>query len=179
MKKALKFSLLLSVLLPTTACGSLQDVNHKWCPPETIVEPAPKLAVAQPTTERIDLAADVLFEFNKATPHDLLPAGKDTLDKHIKSVATGYSSVDKINVVGYPDRLGSESYNHKLGLERAKAVQDYLRAGGVSCELTVSSRGGQEPVTTDCLRNKATQSLKACLQPDRRVTLEITGLKKR
>lgn len=44
--------------------------------------------------------------------------------------------------------------------------------------MEVASAGESQPKTTNCVGNKATATLIACLQPDRRVEVDVTGVKK-
>ncbi|MFV0284648.1 MAG: OmpA family protein, partial [Castellaniella sp.] len=85
---------------------------------------------------------------------------------------------DAIELEGHTDRLGSESYNQRLSQARAETVQRYLRSRGVQAPMTAVGRGESQPVTTGCQGNRASQQLIACLQPDRRVVVRITGVKK-
>ena len=84
-----------------------------------------------------------------------------------------------ISVEGNTDRLGSENYNQKLSEERADAVKAYLTtsAGIDPRKISSTGRGETNPVTQprDCKGNKPTAALIACLQPDRRVDVEVTG----
>ena len=81
----------------------------------------------------------------------------------------------RVLLTGHTDRLGSEAYNQTLGLQRAQTVKEYLQNKGVQSPISVKSAGVWGPVTTDCVGNQATAALKACLQPDRRVAVDITG----
>ena len=165
--------LTIGLSLSLSAVAGARDVDHKWCPPETPVPPAP---VAQ--TERVNLSADALFRFDKAASTDLLPAGKTTLDKLGDALRTEYAVIDGISLVGHTDRLGNDKYNYNLGLQRAKTVKSYLQNLGVTAPISVASAGETQP-TTNCPGTKATAELKACLQPDRRVSVDITGTRKK
>lgn len=44
--------------------------------------------------------------------------------------------------------------------------------------ISTASAGKGQPVTNGCFDVKQREELKACLQPDRRVTVEITGITK-
>jgi OOP family OmpA-OmpF porin len=160
-----------SMALMLSACSSLRDVDHKWCPPDV---PTPVKPVVG--TERVNLAADALFSFDKASSTDLLPAGKATLDQLAQTLKDGYVQVNSIALIGHTDRLGNEQYNYKLGLRRAETVKAYLQSRGVTAPMSVSSAGETQP-TTNCLGTKSTAALKACLQPDRRVVIDITGIR--
>ena len=169
-------------LLILAMCFSIisvsKDVDQKWCPPkEEKVVVAPPV-VEKPVVEVINLSADALFKFDKSTIDEMLPEGKSTLDNLIKQVTEGYVSIDSIILVGHTDRLGSETYNYDLGLKRAQTVKTYLEQNGVTAPMTASSAGETQPITTTCVGTKSTTELKACLQPDRRVTVQITGIKK-
>ena len=158
------------LVLSLSACAWVRDVDHKWCPPEVV---APIAA-----TERVNLAADALFSFDKASSADLLPAGKVTLEKLAATLKDGYVQVDKIALIGHTDRLGNDQYNYQLGLRRSKTVKAYLLSLGVTAPISTASAGETQPIT-NCIGVKPTPALKACLQPDRRVAVEITGVRKK
>ncbi|MFC3903147.1 OmpA-OmpF porin, OOP family [Acinetobacter marinus] len=143
--------------------------------PEPVPVPPPAPRVEQ---ETINLAADALFKFNGSSVSDLLPQGRATLDQVVDAVNGNYTTINTIDITGHTDRLGSEKYNYELGMKRAQTVQQYLATRGLQTQMNVASAGETQPVTTNCTGTKATAELKACLQPDRRVTLQITGVKK-
>ncbi len=142
------------------------------------VEGKPAVVAAVPAqAERINLSADALFPFDKGSSRDLLPAGKAQLDKLATALTTGYAKVERIHLVGHTDRLGNEAYNSNLGLQRAQAVKDYLQSQGVNAAMTVATAGKSQPVSQGCTGANSAE-LKACLQPDRRVSIDIYGVKK-
>jgi outer membrane protein OmpA-like peptidoglycan-associated protein len=139
--------------------------------------------ISQPTiqveSEEITLGADVLFRFDGSKMADLLPNGRQELEALIDSINERYSTLNHINIVGHTDRLGSDSYNLALGLDRAETIKKYFRDLGVSESIMmVTSAGETKPVTDGCYSTKQLGALKSCLQPDRRVVFEITGIKK-
>ena len=132
-----------------------------------------------PPPEYINLAADTLFKFDKFKAEDLLPAGRAKLDEVANVIRNGYVSVSAIELIGHTDRLGSDQYNYTLGMNRAKTVREYLVTRGVSpAILTHSSSGESQPVTDGCQGVTPRAKLIECLQPDRRVTVAISGVKK-
>ena len=141
------------------------------CEPK--VAPAP-VAAPKPTGEKITVAADALFDFDKAV---LRPEGKAKLDELVSKA--GAIKLEVILVVGHTDRIGSDSYNQKLSERRAAAVKSYLVSKGIEANrVYTEGKGEKQPVTGDkCKGNKATKELKACLQPDRRADIEIIGTK--
>jgi OmpA-OmpF porin, OOP family len=144
--------------------------------------PAAKPAPAAPptpakTVEKITLNASALFRFDKRSQADLLPQGKSELDQLAERIRQVYASVESISLTGYTDRLGSASYNAKLSQDRADTVKAYLQSKGVNAPMTTAGRGPAEPVV-QCAGSKPTPKLTECLQPNRRVEIVITGIKK-
>lgn len=123
---------------------------------------------------KVTFSADSLFDFDRAS---IKPAGQRDLDKFaadLKGV-----NFDVIKVTGHTDRIGSHAYNLKLSMRRAEAVSHYLvaSAGIPAGKMAVKGVDGADPVTKpgDCVGKKATKKLVACLQPDRRVEIEVSG----
>jgi OOP family OmpA-OmpF porin len=140
-------------------------------PPKPAPAPAPAPA-PKPAAEKITLAADALFDFDKAV---LLPAGTAKLDE--LSVKFRDLKLEVIVAVGHADRFGSDDYNQKLSEKRAEAVKAYLVGKGVEPNRVYSEgKGKKQPVTTSdqCKGGKSKKVLE-CLQPDRRVEIEVIG----
>ena len=139
--------------------------------------PTPELK-PQPPAETINMSADALFRFNGGGSNDLLPKGQQELAALAQHLQSSYTKIDQISLIGHTDRLGSESYNQQLGLQRAQTVRGYLIDQGLPAELLhYRSAGETQPVTDGCHHVTERRALQACLQPDRRVTLEIIGQK--
>ena len=139
--------------------------------PEAIKPPADKTGVVG---EKVSVAADALFDFNKAV---LRPEGKAKLD----DVAAKAKAIklEMILAVGHTDRIGGEAYNQKLSEKRAAAVKTYLVSKGIEANrVYTEGKGKKQPKTGDtCKGTKKSKSLIDCLQPDRRVDIEILGTK--
>lgn len=156
--------------------------------PEPKIEPAPTPAPApapaplaapeppRPVIEKVTLSTDVLFDFNKA---ELRESGKQKLDELIARVKD--ADVDEIVAIGHADRIASDDYNQKLSEARAQAVRDYLaQAGAKGNAITAQGKGESQPVTgDDCKKmgpeRASNKKLVSCLQPDRRVEIEVLG----
>jgi len=133
----------------------------------------------QETTVQINLAADTLFKFDGSSLNDLLPKGREEVLNVASQISSRFVSVSQIKLTGHTDRLGSDQYNQKLGQNRANTVRELLVNNGVAAQIvSTASAGEHEPVTNGCFDVKQREALHACLQPDRRVTVEITGLSK-
>ncbi len=135
--------------------------------------PAPAPAPApKPAAEKVTLAADALFDFDKAV---LRSEGKAKLDDVAGKM--GEIKLEVIIAVGHADRFGSEAYNQQLSERRAAAVKDYLVAKGVEANRVYTEGKGSKQPVTDAKLCAGAKSKKVvdCLQPDRRVEVEIIG----
>ena len=136
---------------------------------------APAAAAVKPTGEKVTVAADALFDFNKAV---LRPEGKAKLDELVSKANA--IKLEVILAVGHTDRLGGDAYNQKLSEKRAAAVKEYLVAKGIEANrVYTEGKGEKQPVTGGkCGKSeKKTKALIDCLQPDRRVDIEVIGTK--
>jgi OOP family OmpA-OmpF porin len=149
--------------------------------PAEVCNPPVKAAAAgaaaggpKPSGEKITVAADALFDFNKAT---LRPEGKAKLDELVGKAKA--IKLEVILVVGHTDRIGGDAYNQKLSEKRAAAVKEYLVAKGIEANrVYTEGKGEKQPVTGDkCKGNGKSKALIDCLQPDRRADIEIIGTK--
>jgi outer membrane protein OmpA-like peptidoglycan-associated protein len=112
----------------------------------------------------------VYFAFNQA---GLSPEMKQRLDG-LASTLTTDSQVKGAHIVGYADKIGNANYNEKLSKKRADNVRQYLVARGLINTSVADTRwfGASNPAT-DCSSKLKRPELIACLQPDRRVEVEI------
>lgn len=179
------------------ACAVAAPASTIVAPPTTVPMPVPAAVPAvvpapvvvtppvitapvikEPTKEIFQLTTDALFAFDKSGANDLLPGGLDRLAE-IAARIKSYSSISKIAVVGHADRLGTVAYNDALSYRRAAAVLSHLEGLGVNPRHKEAiGRGSREPVTRNCVGTQQTPALVSCLQADRRVTIEITGIAK-
>ena len=148
-----------------------------------VFQEAPVVVIVAPPVEapaadrlRVSLNADVLFGFDKAS---ISPAGKSELDKFAADLnGTDY---DHISIEGHTDRIGSHAYNDKLSLQRADAVKEYLvsRDAIPANKITTVGKGSSQPLTAagTCKGLPTSAAAIACLEPDRRVDLDVMGSK--
>ncbi len=137
--------------------------------------PAPMLA-SKPVAEKVTLSADTLFDFDKSTLRSEGKAKLDDLVDKLKAVA-----VQTIIDIGYTDRIGSKAYNLKLSKRRADTVKAYLVSKGVPADrILAKGKGKADPVTRPGQCNgHVSRKLIQCLQPDRRVEIEVIGTRTR
>ena len=146
------------------------------------VAPPPPPPPPRYVPKKVTFSADSLFAFDRA---DINPAGRKQLDELAADLKG--AQYDTIMVTGHSDRIGSHSYNMALSSRRAEAVKNYLvmSAGIPADRITARGVDGSEPVTkagecpaTSSRRgSKQRAQLIACLQPDRRVEVEVNGTK--
>lgn len=147
-------------------------------PPPAPKKETPKPAVKAPPEkllpQKINFAADALFDFDRA---ELKPEGKAMLDDLARLLQGAKYEV--ILAIGHADRIGTVQYNQKLSERRAETVKKYLVAKGIEPNrVYAEGKGKSQPVTkpSQCtVKNR--KALIACLQPDRRVDVEVTGTK--
>ena len=80
-------------------------------------------------------------------------------------------------MIGHTDRLGSDAYNQALSEQRARTVADYLIAKGLFADkVRAEGQGESSPVTGGSCPDGAKAQMIACLAPDRRVEVRLTGV---
>ncbi|MDP9878360.1 outer membrane protein OmpA-like peptidoglycan-associated protein [Variovorax boronicumulans] len=141
-------------------------------PAATPIPASTKLAPPQ----KVTLNADGLFRFDGASLTDLQPAGRTRLEHLAVELRNNFRSLHYIVVTGHTDRLGGDAYNEALSLERANTVRDLLVQQGLDRKLIrTAGMGKRQPVVSDCEGSRSTPTLLQCLQPNRRVELDIAG----
>ncbi|MDZ4076746.1 MAG: outer membrane beta-barrel protein [Hylemonella sp.] len=161
--------------------GKQQEPAPPAPAPAPVAEAAQPAPVAAPVPvppprvlKRVVIAVDNDFDFDKVS---LSASGKRELDSFSRDLKG--LQYDRITVIGNTDRIGTESYNMKLSERRAEAVKDYLIvSGAVPASKIVASGAGEtdhRTVPSDCVGERVTARLIECLQPDRRVDVEVHG----
>lgn len=125
----------------------------------------------------VELDTDVLFNFNQST---LQPEGRAALDRLIQSAkdrAAAGEVFSDVKVIGHTDQIGAPPVNQQLSVARAKAVGDYLRSHGFPSQgISYEGRGASEPVVPlSACSPKTGPALIECLQPNRRVVIQMMG----
>jgi outer membrane protein OmpA-like peptidoglycan-associated protein len=92
---------------------------------------------------RLELSADVLFDFNKA---DIKPAAVETLSK-VAQVINNYGNAPVL-IEGHTDSVGAEDYNVKLSENRAQSVKTWMeKQGGIGAtRMTIKGWGELKPI---------------------------------
>lgn len=160
------------------------DLVKKEAPPApapAVAEPVKPAAVAQaaPAAPKvITIASKSLFDFNKAV---LKPAAKEQIDKEVLAKLADIGKIKLIVVSGHTDRIGSAAYNQKLSEKRAEAVKAYLVGKGIDGNaIETFGFGKTQPAqgVAKCDDKLPRKKLIECLEPHRRVVIEIQGTAK-
>ena len=88
------------------------------------------------TEIRIDLSADVLFDFDKA---EIKKEAEAELQK-LAAVIKGHSDA-QVTIEGHTDGKGADDYNNALSEKRAAAVKTWLTTNGQANAAKISTRG--------------------------------------
>lgn len=149
---------------PSTPAPALAPASAPVAKPAPVAAPAPLLALR--------VASEELFEFDKSR---LTQDASDKLDREVVVRLGEFQAIRAINVSGHADRLGSEKYNQKLSERRAQAVKAYLARQGAPANKIAAVGYGETKQAKVCPDQKNRKALIACLQPNRRVEVEVLG----
>jgi OOP family OmpA-OmpF porin len=143
--------------------------------PEVVVAPMPVPPVP------MALSASVLFDFDKHTPDHIRSASRAELDNLVSRVKLEGISITSLALVGHADRLnetGHKDYNQQLSQKRVNTVRDLLVAQGLTVSsVSIEAKGDNDQVLACQAQFQKRAELQECLLPNRRVQVEIRGVK--
>lgn len=143
--------------------------RHPQCPALLVPIQVEESGDEGERVQSLTLDSDVLFEFDSDR---LELEGRRALDRVVAILEKDFSQ-PVLTVQGHTDRLGDDAYNLALSRSRAGAVKAYLVNRGIDA-ATISSQGmGDAEPVVECAGNRVTPVLKECLQPNRRVDIEV------
>ena len=128
------------------------------------------LQVKETATEiRIELAADVLFDFDKATIKPEAATALHNVAEIIKDKGKGRS----VRIDGHTDGKGGDDYNRKLSERRADSVKQWLgqKEGLAQVKMTTQGFGASKPVAPNA--NKDGSDNPEGRQKNRRVEIVL------
>lgn len=147
------------------------------CPPQKTqaIQAPPAVQVEAPAKERINISADALFRFDKWQPENMLTTGKQELNE-LAGILRQYQakSDPRIVITGHTDYKGDDAYNMNLSLLRAQTVRNYLVDQGVNPNSMFATGAGESQPIKQCSPNLSREQEIECLQPNRRVTIDVT-----
>jgi outer membrane protein OmpA-like peptidoglycan-associated protein len=99
---------------------------------------------------KINLAADVLFDFDKST---LRPEAGPALGK-VVAILQSYPKA-AVLIEGHTDAKGNDQYNQRLSEQRADSVRRWLVEHGVATPMTTHGWGKTRPIAPNTNANGA------------------------
>ena len=123
--------------------------------------PAP--VAVEPKAEKVSFSADAFFDFDKSV---LKPEGKAKLEDLVSKLHG--TDIEVIVATGHTDWTGTDAYNMKLSMRRAKAVKAFLVSKGIpESRVFTEGKGEREPVADNHTREGRAKN--------RRVEVEVVG----
>lgn len=156
---------------PANALPECEGAAPAAEPTAAATKAAPAAKIESPMIG-VDLSADESFESGKAELSAGAKARLSELARQLNGLA-----YDRIVITGHADRTGPAAANQRLSERRANAAHNYLVSEGVpSTKLHSSGKSSSQPVTQpDACAKLKSKKLSACLAPDRRVEIRVTG----
>ncbi len=131
--------------------------------------------------EVVRINASALFRFDRFDVSGMTNNGESVIRDLAQRIDREYASVDRVVVKGYTDPIGALDYNLRLSEQRADTVASILMESGLQQALVDSEGlGPHDLLVPNCDRryaNASMDALIACNQPNRRVEVEIFGIK--
>lgn len=120
-------------------------------PPPVNPTPSNSVSGTRPAAPLPTGVGTVLLQFDGTQVDFTRPAWRDEAEQMLNGLAADLVSVGgqqvKISVEAHTDNVGSNAGNIMLGLDRARAVRDYLVTQGVAAaRIRISSAGEDTPV---------------------------------
>jgi OmpA-OmpF porin, OOP family len=152
------------------ALPDVAPVDEEAVPPLAEAAPEePAQGPEKPAFAKMTLQAEVLFDFDKSVLKD---SGKKILDAEVIEKMKAHPEVELVLISGYTDRIGTVKYNQALSDRRANAVKQYVESQGIAADrLHAIGKGEKDPVVA--CKGVRGKKLIECLQPNRRVVVEI------
>jgi len=149
-------------------------------PPPVVPPPPPP--PAPPPAQTVQLAAQVLFNFDKHDLKNVRPFSIVQLEQLVRKVQAEGLVVQSIKLSGHADRLnstGNNAYNLRLSEKRVATVRDELVRLGVAAGVIGTSASGDTQQVEGCERRFTNRAdLQECLLPNRRVDVVIEARKR-
>ncbi len=145
--------------------------------PVPVVAAAP-VAPPPEAPKRLTLAADTLFASARSDRNGITSEGLSAIEGMVSRVNQEYSRIDGVRIIGHADPLGNTALNERLAQERASTIRQFFESGlQQRAPITAEGRGARELVVSNCSR-QPTPASRLCNQPNRRVDIEVTGVRR-
>jgi len=139
--------------------------------------PPPPAPVAKPEPAKPSPLSVTLTDTFASGSAAISPQMRSKIDSEVISKLGQFSSISAVRVEGHTDRLGSSTFNQRLSEKRADAVAAYLASKGVAKDKIQTIGWGKIYPVKAC-NQKNRKELIECLTPNRRVSVEVSGVRK-
>jgi outer membrane protein OmpA-like peptidoglycan-associated protein len=141
----------------------------------------PEPAAALPAPAKVKLSAAVVFNFDRFTRPEMRVTSMNSLQELIRQATGDKVKVDAIRLIGHADRLngtGNRNYNQELSRKRAETVRQMLvEAGLPATAVSYEFVGDTEQIVQCEGKYKNAAALQECLLPNRRVEVQLLGVR--
>lgn len=124
---------------------------------------------------KISLASDGMFAFGSSEVDGLLDQSRQQIIGLAKELIGARDLA--ITVIGHTDDIGSAEANLALSQARANAVRQLLINSGLNPAMIRAIGAGESQPIKTCPADLPREQMIECLQPNRRVEIEILGVK--
>lgn len=135
---------------------------------QTLVQPAPDV-------RKVNLSADALFAFGRSGQGDIVDGGRAEIAALAAQIRDAKAS--SVVVIGHTDEIGSTESNQRLSEARANSVRQLLIDNGVDGSIIRAVGAGESQPVKSCDSGAPRAQYVACLLPNRRVEIEIAGVR--
>jgi outer membrane protein OmpA-like peptidoglycan-associated protein len=161
-----------------TACPSALPVPVP-VPLQPLAGASAPVAALAAASVPMELAANVVFNFDKFAPGDIRAFSQDSLRRLVEQAKDRRIQVKEIRLIGHADRLngtGQRDYNEQLSSKRAQTVRQLLIDAGLSAAaIRFEFVGDRQPVAQCQGKLRSNTELEECLLPNRRVEVQLLG----
>lgn len=130
------------------------------------------LAQSLRAIETITLESDTLFAFGRADLQSLQESGRQQLSQ-IAAKLLNTPNVGTVVITGHADQIGDADSNLRVSRQRAETIKTYLVGKGVPQELVTALGEGSLRPLVRCDTALPRADLISCLEPNRRVEIEV------
>ncbi|NUU68980.1 OmpA family protein [Enterobacteriaceae bacterium BIT-l23] len=121
-----------------------------------------------------------LFNLDQYRAENLQPDVIKKINKLVATITSDYRQISKVIVIGHADPVGNEQHNQSLSELRANTIMTRLIAAGIPADI-ISSRGvgSRESTVLNCNEYKGGEAVSQCNQPNRRVDVQVYGIREK
>lgn len=119
----------------------------------------------------------VSFAYDNYSSQSLNPAQQQNLADFTQKLKQSSAKIHSIQLDGYSDPVGSESYNQKLSQRRSHTVEGILRQADLGVEINPQGLGKANFLISDCEQQYQgdKQLINQCNATNRRVDIAVFG----